>query len=205
MKDSRYYCLFKTVFKWAARHTSNLCSLLYSSFNSVPHGMWVTMWRPPSATFCFATLSLLAPLLCPSFGPIIFACLYTHLNHFTVILLMANFKLLPHGRRRKITTTCCCGFSSIFRVLRGACPTLLYDSYCSAENHSYIYSSLQFALFFGPGPKSIRLIHYLLNLWHDISQSTEKLSLYKLTICYESLIVFYYLSLTFATHASQPA
>lgn len=88
---------------------------------------------------------------------------YTHLNHFTVILLMANFKLLPHGRRRKITTTCCCGFSSIFRVLRGACPTLLYDSYCSAENHSYIYSSLQFALFFGPGPKSIRLIHYLLN------------------------------------------
>lgn len=125
--------------------------------------MWVTMWRPPSATFCFATLSLLAPLLCASFGLIIFGCLYTHLNHFTVILLMANFKLLPHGRRRKITTTCCCGFSSIFRVLRGACPTLLYDSYCSAENHSYIYSSLQFALFFGPGPKSIRLIHYLLN------------------------------------------
>lgn len=85
----QYYC-------WC----SCLLLLLYSSFNSLPRGRC----PPPTAHCCSAEHCFLffRPLLrCPfllvaAFWLIIF-CFYTHLNHFTVILLIANFKLLPCG------------------------------------------------------------------------------------------------------------
>jgi len=165
------------------------CFILHLTARPTGGGWLCGNVAPTHRDLCFADHSALPFLLCASFGLIIFLCPYTHLNHFTVILLMANFKLLPHGRQKENhhpPLPPALRFS--LRLFTFSRLIFFFSFFMTAITPQRIipafFCSAYFALFFEDGHKSIRLIYYLFNFWPPLVD--QKLSLYKLTICYVS-------------------